>query len=374
MDTRVWELAEDSNKDKVIRTDLRYFRTHFVGEPMADTWEVPELDVQGKRKRVRDFVSWEASAPVISERARKVLEPLIGDHVEFLPLVVLKRQQYYAINVLTLVDCLDWDRSEVQFGSPDTSRIVMVWKASFDPKRVADVPIFKLPQYRGATFVRRPFIDAVVEAGLQGAYFVDPFDPMRYVFRKEPDMIDRLTGPEYREGTGTVEEEGSGQASRSEEDAAEALPPAREERPLDQEEKNELAYFAHQGLVRLGLLGRAASPEDIVCVVSQYLDRWRKEHRNPSEDDVLVFALECSVLWASQVVRTLGWEWVAVLEEGEPLYAIASPDRSRVVYPVVWFGDLARDRHLENNLVLTFNLLRSGKLPPARPGEYREVR
>ena len=41
---------------------------------------------------------------------------------------------------------------------------------------------------------------------------------------------------------------------------------------------------------------------------------------------------------------------------------------------MVWFGDLARDRHLENKLVLTFNLLRSGKLPPARPGEYREVR
>ena len=371
MDTRVWELATESNKDVVIRTDLRYFRTHFVGKSMADTWEVPELDIQGKRKRLRDFVSWESSAPVISERAVEALRPLLEPHVEFLPLVKLRRKQLYAVNVLTLVDCLDWERSEVHFGSDDPNRVVMIWKASFDPARVQDVPIFKLPRYTGATFVRRPFIDAVLEAGLQGAYFVDPYDPMRYVFQKSPDMIDRLTGPEYgtdqREPArtqGSPEKEGAGHDAAS--------PP--EERPLNREEEGELQFFARQGLARLGITGREPPPV-IVRTVARYLDRWRKEHSKPSEDDVLVFALENSVLWAAQVVRTLGWEWTAVLdEEGEALYAIVSPDRSRVIYPVVWFGDLARDATLENRLLLVFNMLKEGTLPSVPPRSYREVR
>ncbi len=51
-----------------------------------------------------------------------------------------------------------------------------------------------------------------------------------------------------------------------------------------------------------------------------------------------------------------------------------SPDRSRVVYPVIWFADLARDRKLENNLLLVYNMLQAGTLPPGRPGAYREVR
>jgi len=372
IDTDVWELYTDCNKDLGLSTDdPDYFRSRFIGESMAAEWEPPEIEILDKRKRVRNFVSWEVSAPVISERAWKALRPLIGPHLELLPLIKLKRnRQYYALNVLTLVDCLDLERSDfTTSGPPENPVVATVHKAAFDPARVQDVPLFKVPQYLGATFVRRPFIDAVQAAGLQGAYFSNPMDPWKQVFDKSPDNIDPLDVPAPETGA-------PGQPPPTEVpttlDRTDPPPPL-QDRPLTAGEQGEVALCLRNGLARLGL-GPDADPLTIVQAIAEGLDRWRKAHPKPSDDDVLMASLDLGPLFGEQLCRVPGWQWVAVLHGEEPLYGVVPEDRARVVYPIVWFGTLTRNRRLKNNLVLVFNMVKLGRLPAAAPGSYREVR
>jgi hypothetical protein len=174
MSMKIWRLVPEGHKDVVLRTPLKYFQNHFVGRSMIVGWQAPEIDARaGRGKRIPDFVSWMLTAPVISPRARQVLEPLIAPHVEILPLLKLRGSDLWAVNVMTLVDCLDEDRSEVAY-SPDDGRIMNVVTFGFKEHCVPDVPIFKLASYPADVFVTRSFVDQVLAAGLHGAAFGDP--------------------------------------------------------------------------------------------------------------------------------------------------------------------------------------------------------
>jgi hypothetical protein len=171
----VWRLATECSDAVVLRTPLSYFRDHFAGRPMMAGWQPPVIDVRGgPRKRLPDFVSWMLSAPVITSKAKLALEPLIAPHAEILPLRAVRKTQLYALNVLTLVDCLDEQASEIVY-SPDTpGRIVNVLAFSFKDGCVPDAPIFKLATYPSDVFVTRPFVASTRSAGLVGAAFADP--------------------------------------------------------------------------------------------------------------------------------------------------------------------------------------------------------
>jgi len=170
----VWALRTNCDKDLVLRTEIDYFQTHFVGEKMSRHWTPPPIRIQGKSKRLRDFVSWMLSAPVVSQRAKEVLEPLIAPDVEILPLIQLRRKEYYAINVLRLVDCLDRKRSNIAYSPTDPSRIIYLSETFFLNDRLEDVPLFKIPETVGEVYVTRPFVDLVIKNELAGAAFADP--------------------------------------------------------------------------------------------------------------------------------------------------------------------------------------------------------
>ena len=184
----IWWLWPTANTDNNLTPDIEYFKSHFVGSPMAETWEPPtDLRWIYKSRKVRDFVSWFHGAPVISERARQVLRPLLDGHTEILPLITVKGRQYYAVNVLTVVDCLDRDKSVIWYTKDGSGRILDIRQHVFDPERTQPVPIFKIPESTSAVFVTRPFVDAVIKAQLAGAQFVDPTtDPLHKILKKLP--------------------------------------------------------------------------------------------------------------------------------------------------------------------------------------------
>ena len=168
----VWVFRPDGHHDMVLRTDLNYFKTHFVGESMKATWVPPQFEIIGKSKKLRDFVSWMLQAPVISERAKIALEPLVGRYAEILPLTQLRNRMFYGVNVTKFIDCLDLEKSDVVY-SADESRVMHVWSYVFHQSKLEDVPIFRLP-HGGHIFVTQSFVDAVQKSGLQGAKFTDP--------------------------------------------------------------------------------------------------------------------------------------------------------------------------------------------------------
>ncbi|MBI5369522.1 MAG: hypothetical protein HZA54_20990 [Planctomycetes bacterium] len=173
----IWELHADPNRDIVLRTAIDYFQTHFVGERIGLGWRPPPIRVQGgTKKRLRDFVSWMSSAPVLSEKSRSALLPLIGEHCEFLPLITLRGKPYYALNVLTTIKkCLNHRASDILYSPEDPKRILQISAYHFYEDRIpSDTPAFKIPEDAGCVFVTESFVDAVIVSGLRGASFHDP--------------------------------------------------------------------------------------------------------------------------------------------------------------------------------------------------------
>lgn len=188
---KIYRLLTDSDKGLVLRSDLEYFQTHFVGQPLATGWHPPPVEVLNKSKPVRDFVSWMLAAPVLSERAVTALRPLISPYVEVLPLIEVKRKQLYAINVLHLIDCLDLARSEVTWSSTDPERVLNVRRFVFDPARLpADPVIFKVPEDTGEVFVSQSFVEAVIQHRLTGCLLIKPeANPFCVVLPDSPDVF-----------------------------------------------------------------------------------------------------------------------------------------------------------------------------------------
>lgn len=170
---RVWILRPDPNKDLSLQSDLEYFQDRFVGRPMQ-VFQAPEIRVLGKTKRLRDFVSWMLTAPVISEKAKIALNSLIHPYAQIFPLIDLRGKQYYTINVTALSDCLDVLRSEVLWSVDDPTRIRHIKRHFFTEEKIPIYPIFKLTLHPTLVFVTRPFVDCVIENGLRGAAFADP--------------------------------------------------------------------------------------------------------------------------------------------------------------------------------------------------------
>ena len=147
----------------------------FDGQPLAATWRPRELVVARQKKRNPDFPSVMLSRyiPIFSARALEALYPLIAGSVEALPIACVPQplpQPYFAIHVLDLVDCLDYDKSQL------TGVRAGAWAN-------IDKPVFRMDQIEGkhifrgrrfwssSIYVSEAFTLEVERHGLQGAHF-----------------------------------------------------------------------------------------------------------------------------------------------------------------------------------------------------------
>jgi hypothetical protein len=86
-------------------------------------------------------------------------------------------------------------------------------------------------------------------------------------------------------------------------------------------------------------------------------------------------ALPIGTLWGEQMVREFGWEWSAVTfhdHNDSKAVGVFSPDRSLAIYP--WhfvFGCLENKATV--TILLAFNMLAAGKIPPQDPAGYLNV-
>jgi hypothetical protein len=160
----IYKLFVKANKDCILYpSDLEYFQSHFVCQKMAEPWSPPKFTVARKTRPLRDFVSWELGAPVISSRALTVLSDLIAPHCQVLEFDTIKGIDLYCLNVLTCYS---------------------------DPEALPEEPpgIFKIKSLNGNVFVNQTFVKTVIDNRLYGAGFTkDLFDPT-YIF--DPDIND----------------------------------------------------------------------------------------------------------------------------------------------------------------------------------------
>jgi len=122
----VWIFKPEANRRLAIRTDIEYFQDISLRNLSRISGNPPLIKVLNKSLPVRDFVSWMMSALVISEKACGALEHLFSGHCEILPLIELRRKLYYAVNVLTTVNCLDEEKPDICYAIDEPGYILSI--------------------------------------------------------------------------------------------------------------------------------------------------------------------------------------------------------------------------------------------------------
>ena len=109
--------------------------------------------------------------PAFNQKALDVLEPLIRDSVEVLPLA-FKEKTYWGINVVSVLDVLDYSKS-IYRTFPNTNKIAIVEKYAFrNCAELKNHNIFKIvDEPRRRPFVSEEFKNAAEQNNLTGFLF-----------------------------------------------------------------------------------------------------------------------------------------------------------------------------------------------------------
>lgn len=124
---------------------------------------------EGESFKESDFPWLGRHLPVLSDRASRVVEPLVEKDAELLP-VDCKGRSLWLLNAYTVVDALDLDRSRVELLEP--GRIMDIETHVFRGERLKGVDVFKLANdRRGSTYLSDRIVRAIEMAPLVGYGF-----------------------------------------------------------------------------------------------------------------------------------------------------------------------------------------------------------
>ncbi len=138
---------------------------------MPDDWVFPPFVIFGKSKKLGDFVGWVLNVPIVSQRAKDILKPIVGDAVQFLRFHEIRGKKYYAMNVLRIEDYLDNERSA---GQRNSEGILFTYhRYVFRDLPDELPPIFKVTPM-SEVFVTERIARAIVDNKLTGACLQDP--------------------------------------------------------------------------------------------------------------------------------------------------------------------------------------------------------
>lgn len=155
------------------------------GKAIRKQWSTESLLIRRKSGRTTDFI-FSSVGPAFSARARDVLAPLFGDSVEWLQLITIRKTDYFVINVLEPVDCIDYSRSRVLYSDDEHPVILMVSQIVFDETKLPKACIF-VAKHDHHVYVSEAVVDAIRKNHLTGACF---FDPAANILKLSYDHID----------------------------------------------------------------------------------------------------------------------------------------------------------------------------------------
>ena len=121
-------------------------------------------------KPIGDVFSITPSSYIMNEKAYKILYPYLKSHSQIFK-INNNGTIFYVINVTDLIDCLDYDNSEIK-RFPSSGRIMRVIKYVFKNEKLKNVTIFKLPEFpKAISYVTEEFKNVVEENNIKGFKF-----------------------------------------------------------------------------------------------------------------------------------------------------------------------------------------------------------
>ena len=127
------------------------------GKSISSSWQTVVMEVNTSQGPLGDFPVCPMGPPVLSQKAWSVLEPMIGDAVEALP-VITPVGIYFALNVMDVVDCLDYGQSEMSYypASMDGG-LHRIIKCQLNSDLIKHKDIFKIPERMTQAIVSENF-------------------------------------------------------------------------------------------------------------------------------------------------------------------------------------------------------------------------
>ena len=170
---------------------FEFFLKLLDSEPLGKFEEKIEWKTIKEKKEIgmSDYPCF--SVPAISQKAYNVLSNSFLNLVEIFPFAFNKKYgQYYFMNIINLLDCLDVEKSELKFSS-DGKRIMRIKRYVFQEKILdMNTTIFKLKnKRRGEVFVNEETKLLIENAGLEGFIFTQVWDSEDPDFVYEPKKI-----------------------------------------------------------------------------------------------------------------------------------------------------------------------------------------
>lgn len=146
---------------------------------LISNWKDIELEVHEIDKPIGDCPHlWSGGySLIVSERAKEIINKKYKEYIHFLPLIYTKQnQKFYVLNTLNIIDCIDYNKSELE--KLMNKYIIDVKKYVFN-ENAKKSPIFKIyldGVIKISTFVNDEFKNLIEENGLKGFKFTEVFD------------------------------------------------------------------------------------------------------------------------------------------------------------------------------------------------------
>ena len=128
-----------------------------------------------KQKNIKfnDFTqAFDGVSPIVSNKTKTTFERITND-IEFRFVGIFKGVEYYIMNVLRTVDCLDRYHTNAIFNPANKNEMLAVWKYALSIKIIFDdIVTFRLPDGLATDiFVSWRFVQAVIDFKLTGISF-----------------------------------------------------------------------------------------------------------------------------------------------------------------------------------------------------------
>lgn len=145
------------------------------------------------------------------------------------------------------------------------------------------------------------------------------------------------------------------------------------EKPIPPEVQADIEEWIVYGRSTFALSDHS-SPAETIKTVGEFIDSWQVERQNGNVVDdpetITDTALSLATLWGDAVCREFGWYWACLEYEGQDLYAVVSPNRALACFPLNDINTLLQDPESDNCAILSFNMIKAGKIPHSEPHQY----
>ena len=147
----------------------------FEGQKIDKAWKVFRAELEPDKK-IGNFTDIDPGVLICDTFAYLRLGESISEEVEILP-IQIDNLEMYVINVINVIDCLDIDKSDIEYFSDGD--IASIKQYFFDLDLLRDVGLFKIPQFsRTEIYATDTFRELVLNSGLTGLDFQNIFSTL----------------------------------------------------------------------------------------------------------------------------------------------------------------------------------------------------